>query len=353
VKNIAEILKFVKQETKEQKMGINNCIAIYRVGSHLYGTNTPTSDEDFEGIFIEDIDYVIGNKRCDEVNLGTNESNTRNTKDDVDFKLYSLRKFIELANENKPEIETFFLPESAIIYKNEYFDRLIKAKDLFLSKRLKHTFYKYAFAQKKKLIGKKKRLEELRGFYEILEKGIKEGKRIIGELNLLETVCESYSERPRLSYVTKMKKEYTYIKYHQNGIGKDNIMVDDKKYDMGADIQRIFKNVKSQIDAYSGRTKDLEEHGFDSKFATTAIRINEEGIELLKTGKTSFPCKNAQFQLEIKQGLHSLEDIIEKIEELELELEEAYNISTLRNSPDMEQISKLQIEMMLDFWRIK
>jgi hypothetical protein len=41
---------------------------------------------------------------------------------------------------------------------------------LFLSKKLKHSFAGYAFEQKKKLIGKKKRLEELRFFKKILDK---------------------------------------------------------------------------------------------------------------------------------------------------------------------------------------
>ena len=38
-----------------------------RSGSHLYGLNTPESDEDFIGIFMPDEYSVFGFERCDEV----------------------------------------------------------------------------------------------------------------------------------------------------------------------------------------------------------------------------------------------------------------------------------------------
>jgi len=33
--------------SKEKEMATKNKILEYRIGSHLYGTNTPTSDEDY------------------------------------------------------------------------------------------------------------------------------------------------------------------------------------------------------------------------------------------------------------------------------------------------------------------
>jgi hypothetical protein len=56
--------------TNEQKMGTKNMILKIKVGSYLYGTNTPESDEDLE----EDIRQAVEktelptNKRFDEIN---------------------------------------------------------------------------------------------------------------------------------------------------------------------------------------------------------------------------------------------------------------------------------------------
>jgi predicted nucleotidyltransferase len=83
---MVDILNFIKEkaESEQQQMAVRNCVAIFVTGSHLYGTNTPTSDFDYEGLFFEDPEYVLGTKRCEEVNFSTNKDNTRNTPEDVD-----------------------------------------------------------------------------------------------------------------------------------------------------------------------------------------------------------------------------------------------------------------------------
>ena len=48
----------------------SNRILEIRSGSHLYGTNTPESDEDFVGIFMPPKEYVYGLKSVEEVDLG-------------------------------------------------------------------------------------------------------------------------------------------------------------------------------------------------------------------------------------------------------------------------------------------
>ena len=142
---------------QEQIMAEKNLILKVLVGSYLYGTNTENSDKDYLGIFIPDEDYVLGLKRCEQVEIRTNPSSSgkRNSKDDTDTVLYSLPKFIHLAAQNNPNItELFFAPEKCILYSNSLGDKLLKSFPLFISKKVKHTFLGYAFSQRQKLMYK-------------------------------------------------------------------------------------------------------------------------------------------------------------------------------------------------------
>jgi predicted nucleotidyltransferase len=55
---------------------------IFKRGSNAYGTNIPTSDIDFAGVFIQSHDDILGNKYLEQINDSTN-----------DTVIYELRRF--------------------------------------------------------------------------------------------------------------------------------------------------------------------------------------------------------------------------------------------------------------------
>jgi len=68
-------------------------------GSHLYGTNTPDSDQDYKGVFIPSLDEMILGRiprEIKEVTKGKREDR-KNTSEDVDIGMYSLQHFLKLA----------------------------------------------------------------------------------------------------------------------------------------------------------------------------------------------------------------------------------------------------------------
>jgi len=154
----------------EQQIALKNLIYKVRTGSVMYGTHTKDSDEDYGGIFMPPVDYVVGLKRCDQVQFSTKPSskNYKNTPDDVDYTVYSLPKFIKLAMDNNPNIvEYFFANENCVMECNEYGKRLKDAYPLFISKRAYHTFKGYAYSQLRKLEVKK---ENMTGRTELAER---------------------------------------------------------------------------------------------------------------------------------------------------------------------------------------
>lgn len=245
----------------EQKMAQDNLILKVLVGAHLYGTNTALSDKDYMGIFIPDKDYVMGTRRCEQVEIRTNPSSSgiRNKSTDTDTVLYSLPKFIHLAANNNPNIvELFFIPTNSITYINQWGELLGMSAPAFISKKVKHTFLGYAYSQKQKVLTKK---------------------------------------------------------------------------------------------PIGNRTEYIEKYGFDVKFASHIIRLLSEGIQLLVEGKITFPLSNNNYIRDIKEGKVPLEKILADSERIEALVEQAYVNSTVRNTPDLEKINRLQVHMLESFWR--
>jgi predicted nucleotidyltransferase len=72
---------------------ISGAIPLYLTrGSNAYGTNIPTSDIDFAGVFIQSHDDILGNKYLEQINI---------TNDTV---IYELRRFFGIMWNKNPNI---------------------------------------------------------------------------------------------------------------------------------------------------------------------------------------------------------------------------------------------------------
>jgi predicted nucleotidyltransferase len=124
-------------------------IPLYLVvrGSHAYGTNLPTSDTDYAGVFVQDMDSILGMSYVEQVN-----------DDNNDIVIYELRRFLELLAKNNPTIlELLNTPEDCVIYKDPAFDVIFENRDKFLTKVCSQSFGGYAIQQIKKAKGQNKK----------------------------------------------------------------------------------------------------------------------------------------------------------------------------------------------------
>ena len=124
-------------------------IPLYLVvrGSHAYGTNLPTSDTDYAGVFIQDMESILGMSYVEQVNDDSN-----------DIVIYELRRFLELLANNNPNIlELLNTPEDCVIYKDPTFDVIFENRDKFLTKICSKSFGGYAVEQIKKARGQDKK----------------------------------------------------------------------------------------------------------------------------------------------------------------------------------------------------
>lgn len=132
-------------------------------GSHLYGNSTPESDYDYRGIFTistEDKNRLISYPtRISDPKWMEELSNEYklDLKDFSDIELFEITDFFKLSMDCNPNImDILFTDDEATLYVSPEGQTLIANKELFLSKKIKHTFSGYAMAQLKRIKGHNK-----------------------------------------------------------------------------------------------------------------------------------------------------------------------------------------------------
>jgi hypothetical protein len=107
-----------------------------RVGSHLYGLDTPESDEDYLGIFVTPTYDILRLRK---------PTQTHVTKD-PDTTLHEVEKFMYLAAKGNPTVlELLYSPE--YLYITWEGEMLVAARDAFLSNNVRNSFGGYAYQQ--------------------------------------------------------------------------------------------------------------------------------------------------------------------------------------------------------------
>lgn len=305
----------------EQEMAQKNLILKMEVGSNLYGTATPASDRDYLGVFVPSEEYILGNKRCEQVELRTNPSSSgkRNTKDDVDTVVYSLPKYLHLLAQNNPNIlETLFVPKKNLPVHTMLGDRILNLAPVFVSKKVKHTFLGYAFAQKKSLTHKRERFQAIGDALSYLDTLDTRGTEVLPEpLNLTST----------------LREDGTW-----------------GMYEKGQPVYLVRSLLEQELLAYGYRVDSIKKYGFDTKFASHLIRLLDEGLQLLAEGTLTFPLPNNNLVRDIKLGKYTLDQVLQIAEDKEKLVEQAYLMSTLPSTPDLEVVNKIQVELIKEAW---
>ena len=119
------------------------CIA----GSRAYGTANANSDEDRRGFFaVPASEYLNLERPPDQVS---------DARGNVVY--FSLRRVIELLSQANPNIlELLFMPDDCILTTSPQMQRLIAARDIFVSRQCADTHTGYAMSQIKKARGQNK-----------------------------------------------------------------------------------------------------------------------------------------------------------------------------------------------------
>ncbi|RKZ61859.1 MAG: hypothetical protein DRR08_07675 [Candidatus Parabeggiatoa sp. nov. 2] len=304
------------------KIADDNKILEIRVGSHLYGTNTPTSDFDYSGVFLPTKALVFGFHRVEEVNLSITDKDEagKNTQNAVDRKLYEFRKFVKLAMENNPNIiEQLFVNEPNIVYINDAGRALLEEKYKFPHKGLVKKFKGYAFSQKHKMIIRTDKFHELENAFGYLK---------------------AYAEQKELLIELK-DKFLPFIKFN-----KDYCVIGDLNLQKGIYVKKAVSMIEERLSKVGHRKNLITKYGFDTKFASHLVRLLLEGKELVSTGEIAFPLSYKQTVLDIKEGKWTIKEVLDYAEQLEAETDIAAEKSELPSKPRFDEIEQFTINLL-------
>jgi predicted nucleotidyltransferase len=270
-----------------------------RAGSMAYGLSTPTSDEDFRGVFIGLPDNLIGLYPLEHCELSG------------DNWLFELRKFLLLAKECNPNIiELLFMDESDILLQNEWWRRIKEQRDLFLSKKAKFTFSGYAMAQLKKIRGHNRWLHDPQPVQE-----------------------------PEPARYLKTK--------HIAGLGQREVF-DQFAYDTALKQWRQYWEWKNNRNPQRAALE--EEYGYDTKHAMHLIRLLRMGVEIMRGEGVRVKRADHAELLAIRRGVLPYEELVAMAQEYERLLDNLYHTSALPHASDAEKINRLMLEIYRDYW---
>jgi|SRR5579859_5709489 len=332
-------------------------------GSRAYGTHTETSDFDYKGICLCPKEFYLGQRIFEQAEL----------KDpNPDTVIYELRKFAGLAGSANPNIiETLYTDPSDHIYIDDIGQELLDNRDLFLSKRLRHSFSGYAFAQLKKMslrrqwiinppkqpptrkeMGLPERTvipqDQLTAAQASIQKELDKFQfDFMGELN----------EPTKIAIQNIMSEMLAEMKIssEQQWLGAARKIGLDDNFIQLMQLERSYLNKKREWDTYNEwkrnrnpkRAADEEKYFCDLKNAYHLIRLVRMAKEIITTGKVIVKRPDREELLAIRRGAWTYEQIVEYAEKQDKELSELYkSCNVLPKTPDQTKIDKLCIKLI-------
>lgn len=272
-------------------------------GSHLYGTNTENSDTDYKGVYLPDITDCILQKVGKTINESTGNDGTKNTKDDIDYEIYSIQHFIKLATAGETvAIDMIHTPDKFIFEQSDAWRFIREKRSLFYTKNMK-AFIGYARGQAKRYSVKGERLQ----FAEDVLK-------ILGWFDEKDKLGNHFGELA----ISNPKTPFVVDEFN-----KTFIDVNGRKFSGDVSIKYVKDKVRGIIDEYGHRAKKAQNMGgADWKAISHALRVVLEVKEILETGNLLFPLAKAPLILSVKNGMVEYNKVMDDIDSLIHEVDE-------------------------------
>jgi hypothetical protein len=311
-------------------MNDNQLAVRIEFGSHLYGTNTPTSDHDYKSVYVPSAaDILLQRVKGSLGHKVKRFEGEKNGPEDCDDEAYSLQRYLGLLAEGQTvTIDMLFAPKPLI--STPLWEEIRANKNRLLTKR-SAAFVGYCRTQANKygingsrVAAAKEATEFFKIHYEILGSTAKI-REIAGLL-------------------PKIVGEHTQILELETTPGNFEAFIEccNRKVSFGNTIKAAYEIFARIYDNYGKRARLAQTNeGIDWKALSHAVRVANEALELLTTAHVTFPLPNAEHIRAIKCGSRPYDEVASEIERLLEEVEAASEKSTLRDEADQDFIDAL------------
>lgn len=342
-------------------MKVNKTTVLFSVltGSHLYGTSTPASDFDYKAVCLPSLDDLLMNVKL---------TNRKEKPEGVGASDKMLAG----------ETETEYLPLQVFLddvfagqtYAVEVLFALLQGKAEFsdstmfmapLLPKFQQLASRFVTRDVKKMmgyaVGQAKNYgvkADRHATFALAYKELMELDPLDKELADMNHNGELPSRRLAdvdLSRVLALPHvKMTTIKNAKGGYeDAPALEVCGKTYPLTNKVFTVAHSLHLTLEDYGHRVKQFSGTGADYKALSHALRVAEQAVELVTTGKLVFPRPNAELLLEVKNGKHNVDDVLVKFEQMFATLDEEAKVSKLpERTPEL--VKEFQ-EWKLDFLR--
>lgn len=302
-------------------------------GSHVYGTNLPTSDLDYKAVFLPSIaDTIL--QRATSRSRSTGPENAKNAPGDVDVEEFSLQGYLRLLCEGQTvAVDMLFVPERFYVEEPSIlWARVREQRHNFLSSGVA-AFIGYCRQQANKYGVKGSRMAAARDVLELL--------RPLGCDRLEDhwpAIASWAVGREHVEIIElRHPDNHDAIELHLSVCGR-KAPARLRVHDAVAMYERLWER-------YGERARQaMDNEGIDWKALMHAVRVLREAEELLATGAVTFPRPERERLLEIRQGRVPYAAVAEEIESGMAGLPSLVSTSVLRAEPDRSAADMLILE---------
>jgi hypothetical protein len=232
-----------------------------------------------------------------------------------------------LLKNNPTQIEFLFIPEEYTIKVTPQWKMIVENRDIFMSKKVRHTFAGYAHSQ----LG---RIKRHRAY-------------LLNPPDHMPTREEfGLPKNPRLCKEHLQAIQALPVEYLFEGMQEE------------ARNEARYRTAKEAWDDYMGwekgrnprRAKLEKDFGYDTKHASHLYRLMEEGKECLLTGNITLPRPEKEVLVAIKWGAYKYDQLMEMVDNFDAEFEKLYEESPLPFGPDRKKANDLYLRILTQFF---
>ena len=309
-------------------------------GSHLYGTSTPTSDLDEKVVYLPALEDVLLGRKL----------KTFKTRVDAD---------------GKPVSDTAQMPDGGVEVEYVPFQTFcrdfLNGQTYALESAFAHLNGPAPLEWMRELVEKFTtcNVSSMAGFamkqtFDYVHRGVRleKARALLALLDHLQHNRGSFTHVPldkelRLDHTTDGGQKVLYFLASgaglelgttvNNGKEMETLKLNGRDYLETTTVGHLWTAVKKLVDSYGHRTQAAAEMEVDRKSLMHAVRVYQQALELLQTGKMVFPRPNAAELLEVKVS-RPLEEVKQQLLALEKELEAAMETAKVLPSktPELE-----------------
>ena len=302
-------------------------------GSRSYGTNTPDSDTDVRGFFMDSLDDM----------LGMSEGKAQYEDKTTDTVVYSFRKFVKLVADCNPNVvEHLGTRPSEHVYTTPVFENVVTNKNLFLSKRAFYSFSGYATSQLRRL-----------------ENGLafRDGKMENVEKHLVESLNMEVMQKEDVFYAVAefgnfMK--FSLVEEDDETNPLREVLVSCKYDEVPLrDFLNAVHDVENTVKNY-GRLNKRNNKKDDAhlyKHAMHLLRLYYMGMDLLLYGEVNtYREKEHDLLMSVRNGEVSFDSLFALQRGLEKDMQQAYERSRLPDRVDKNAVNAFVVEQFREFY---